>query len=341
MPTIVDYQWYFEGNPIPAPEGTVADLVVLQSGTYTLEMTDIFGCTATSEPLTLDLFIGTGDIGGNVYLDINENGIIDGPDTLVNNVDLLLFENGNPIGTATTDINGNYLFNDVPSIDYEMQLDTNSIPILSTYTLLQQSVGLLGCDDSEQVDWLLVPFCPEVSGTENLAGCPGTTVTYNGQDLAVGTTSNFTFVSSLGCDSIVTVTVTTLPNDTTNLFLSACEGETVDYNGNALAAGTTSTFTFVNSAGCDSVVIVDVAELATSASTVQLNACAGSTVDYNGTPLSGGTTTDFVFTNAVGCDSIVTVEVTAPDPTRIVCQRSDLSGGNLFFCQSAMAPGYQ
>jgi gliding motility-associated-like protein len=311
MPTIVDYQWYFEGNPIPAPEGTVADLVVLQSGTYTLEMTDIFGCTATSEPLTLDLFIGTGDIGGNVYLDINENGIIDGPDTLVNNVDLLLFENGNPIGTATTDINGNYLFNDVPSIDYEMQLDTNSIPILSTYTLLQQSVGLLGCDDSEQVDWLLVPFCPEVSGTENLAGCPGTTVTYNGQDLAVGTTSNFTFVSSLGCDSIVTVTVTTLPNDTTNLFLSACEGETVDYNGNALAAGTTSTFTFVNSAGCDSVVIVDVAELATSASTVQLNACAGSTVDYNGTPLSGGTTTDFVFTNAVGCDSIVTVEVTA------------------------------
>ncbi len=42
------YQWYFNGNPVPAPAGTHASLEADSAGYYTVAVTDDNGCTATS-----------------------------------------------------------------------------------------------------------------------------------------------------------------------------------------------------------------------------------------------------------------------------------------------------
>jgi gliding motility-associated-like protein len=91
-----------------------------------------------------------------------------------------------------------------------------------------------------------------------LSACEGDSTSYNGQLLPAGSSQEFTFTASSGCDSVVTVEVLPISNDTTFLTLSACPGETANYNGNELAAGSQQQFVFLNEQGCDSIVSVTV-----------------------------------------------------------------------------------
>ncbi len=142
-----------------------------------------------------------------------------------------------------------------------------------------------------------------------LEACTGTTVMYNGQSLSPGTTTDITLIALNGCDSVVTVEVEELFDVTGSLMLQACAGETVGYNGQQLAAGTSTDFTYMSAQGCDSVLTVTVEELEVYASPLALQACTGSTVDYNGVPLPPGTTVDFTLAAQNGCDSVVTITV--------------------------------
>ena len=75
----------------------------------------------------------------------------------------------------------------------------------------------------------------------------------------------------------------------------ACEGNTADYNGQSLAAGSTTDFTFTSISGCDSIVTVTVDELEVYQGIEQLEACEGTTATYNGQSLAVGSSTDFTF----------------------------------------------
>ncbi|MBI5916846.1 MAG: gliding motility-associated C-terminal domain-containing protein, partial [Bacteroidetes bacterium] len=165
-----------------------------------------------------------------------------------------------------------------------------------------------GCDSIVTVT---VNELPVFSSALTLQTCPGTTVTYNGQQLASNSVTDFTLTSSNGCDSVVTVTVDEIAVLTGSQQLQACTGETVFYSGQQLAAGSVTDFTFASSLGCDSVVTVTVAALPTFNSPLALQACPGSTVAYNGLNLSPGTNIPFTFTASNGCDSVVNVSVTA------------------------------
>ncbi|MCB0619869.1 MAG: hypothetical protein KDC41_14400, partial [Saprospiraceae bacterium] len=65
-----------------------------------------------------------------------------------------------------------------------------------------------------------------------------------------------------------------------------CAGETVLYDGQQLAAGSQQTLTYQTFQGCDSTITVTVAELTTYVETVNLTACAGETVLYDGQQLT-------------------------------------------------------
>ncbi len=70
-----------------------------------------------------------------------------------------------------------------------------------------------------------------------------------------------TLTNQFGCDSVVTV-VTLLSNPTTtNLTLEACNGESINYNGVSILAGTTQEVVLFAANGCDSVVVVTVLSL--------------------------------------------------------------------------------
>ena len=308
MQNIASYQWYLDGIAIPAPEGTVGNLIAEVSGEYHVIMEDVFGCTATSDPLTLDLFDGFGTIAGEVWLDVNENGIIDGGDQLVPDVNIDIFDNaGTNQGTATTNNTGEYAFPNILSTDYDMVLDTLSLPVETTYTIYEITTELVGCDAEETVDWLIIPFCVDTDEGLTFISCDGAPVDYEGVSVAAGTEELVTLVNANGCDSLVTITVINAFTPPSTENFDVCGMETIVIEGITLSAGDTQDIMFANQYGCDSLVTVSINDAASPNSAESFTVCEDETMEFNGVTINAGETETITYTNAAGCDSLVSI----------------------------------
>lgn len=313
MPTVASYQWYLDGVAIPAPEGTVADYIATESGDYTVEMTDIFGCNATSDVLTLDLFEGFGTLFGNVYFDVNDNGVIDAADTLMNGVGILLQDDmGTTLNSTNSDIDGAYTFVDIPANPYTLAVDTLNLGDNLSALIVSSPAELVGCDDMEQFDWLIIKDCEPTDENLVLSACTGTSIDYEGNTLQPGETLTLNYLTADGCDSMLNISVIeTLPT-TASLTLATCDGQPIEYEGTSINVGDAMDFNYINAAGCDSTLTVQVIDGSTMvATTLILEACNGEVVNYNGTDYPIGTAETFTFQNQYGCDSLVELSVTA------------------------------
>ena len=172
-----------------------------------------------------------------------------------------------------------------------------------------------------------------------LQACTGSTVTYNGQQLAPNTVTDFTFTAANGCDSVVTVTVDEVLVLTESLELEACTGASVLFNGQQLPAGSVTDFTFISSQGCDSILTVTVEELLAQTGTFETATCTGTSILYNGQTLMAGTVTDVVLTAANGCDSVVTVTVNELSATTGTVTLQGCEGEILTYNGTAITPG--
>ncbi|MEZ4921384.1 MAG: PKD domain-containing protein [Saprospiraceae bacterium] len=307
LPGIVSWQWFQDGNPVPG--ATSSEFVATQSGTYWAELTDIYGCSAQSESLNLDLYDGYGDILGNVWSDVNNNGIIDGPDTLLSGIPIELLENAIQVGTDVSGTSGGFAFTNVGANNYTVAIDVPGLPMGWTVVIGSSAIDILGCDDLEQTEFLLHFSCTAAPNNIQLAACAGDSIQYNGAWLQAGSMQDFNFTTAAGCDSLVTVSVASLNPTSNTLNVSACPGTSYDYNGTLIPAGQSQDFTLTNYLGCDSVLTVQVAPLATSTGTLDVSVCPGASYDYNGTMIPAGQSQDFTLTNYLGCDSVLTVQV--------------------------------
>lgn len=306
IPDIVSWQWYFNGSPVPGANSP--DFVATQSGSYYAELTDVFGCTNQSDPLTLDLFDGFGNIEGQVWADVNANGVIDAGDTLVSGIAVNLLQNGTPAGSGQSASNGGFAFTNILSTNYLVEIDTALLPPGWQVVIGQNAISLSGCDAKGESD-LLLKACPPLSSSLTLTACANEAAVFNGVAVPAGTTQSFLLLTPGGCDSTVTVTVDPIATSSFTLLVNVCPNEVYDYNGTLLSGGETQDFVFQNYLGCDSVVTVSVFEVNASASSFSVSICPDENYDYNGTLLPAGTTQDFHFQNQLGCDSTVTVTV--------------------------------
>jgi len=309
LPNVVSYQWLLNGDAVPPPLGNEATPQLTESGDYQVVMTDVNGCTSLSGVLSLELYQGYGTIGGTVYFDVNNNGVVDAADTTVSGIDFILLENGSPMGNLSSNLSGVFSFANIPSTAYTIQLDSTALPLGWTALVASQNGELVGCDDELQTEWLLQFQCQNSAASLELSACAGESANYNGNDIAAGSSEVFIYANAQGCDSVLTVTVAELPTSSGSLTLTVCPGGTVIYQGTTLQVGDNQDFTWKNWLGCDSVVTVTVAELPTSSASLTLTACSGGTVIYQGTTLQVGDNQDFTWQNWLGCDSVVTVTV--------------------------------
>jgi len=317
LPTIVSWQWFYNGSAIPGATGS--NFIADQSGTYWAQVTDIYGCPGQSDPLTLNLFDGTGNIDGQVWSDVNNNGIIDAGDTLVSGIPILLLESGSTVGTAQSGAVGDYAFPNILSTGYVVAVDGANLGSSWQIVIGQDPVTLSGCGALGTSDLLIKFVCLPVATDLQLFACPGSAAPYNGTFVASGTSQVFPFTSAAGCDSLVTVTVGVLANTSASFNTSVCPGASYVYNGVSIPAGQSATVILQNAAGCDSTVTVSVSTLAASASSLAVSVCPGQSYDYFGSPIPIGQSANFTFQNYLGCDSTVTVTVSAlPNSTGAV-----------------------
>jgi gliding motility-associated-like protein len=318
IPNVVSYQWYQDGTLIPAPAGSVPNLVINQSGVYTLEMQDASGCVQTSNPLTIELLSGFGTIQGQVFYDRNDNALIDAADSLAGSINVVLANSGGPLATITTDTLGNYGFVGVPEDNYTVSIDTLSVP--AGWRPLIQSVDttFVGCAQEVVLSWLLVPDC-SFDTTFVASVCAGEDFVFNGQPYAIGTTNTVQLTPVLGCDTTFTFTVAALPTSTEVLAVQVCPGESYTYGGQAYPVGTDLTIALTNSVGCDSLIQLQVSALATSTTVLAVAVCPGESYAYQGQNYPIGTDVTLTLSGGTGCDSLVQLQVSAsPTSTEVL-----------------------
>ncbi len=325
LPDIVNWQWYYNGSAVPG--ATTPDFIAQQSGTYWAELTDTYGCTGQSDPLSLNLYDGYGNINGQIWSDVNNNGIIDPVDTLLPGFDVRLLNNGTLVGNGTSGANGGFAFTNILSTNYMVTLIGIPLPPNWQIVIGQAPVQLSGCDVTGDCDLLLHFQCQSVTQSATLQACPGQTASFNGTNILAGSSQTFSFTSALGCDSTIVVSVMPLTPTAGTLSPKVCPGSTYTYNGTAIPAGQTQQFIIPNAAGCDSTVTVTVGTLQPTTSTLSPSICPGTAFTYNGTAIPAGQTQQFIIPNAAGCDSTVTVTVGTLQPTASALSPNVCPGG--------------
>lgn len=310
IPDVISYQWYLDGTLIPAPDGTIPNLIVDQSGSYTLEMEDVNGCVQTSNPLNIDLLPGFGTLFGNVYYDMNNNDMIDAADSLAGDIEVELSGNLGLQDAIITPLDGTYGFVNVPEDDYTLSIDEMTVPASWIPQIASIDTTFMGCDQEVVINWLLIQDCDfDTSFVASI--CPGEDYMFQGQPYAIGSNNTVQTSSAQGCDSTFTFTVTALPSSTEILGVEVCNGETYSYQGTAYPIGTDQLITFTNSVGCDSIVQLQVVESPSTSEILGVEICPGETYSYLGAEYPIGTDELITFTNSAGCDSIVQLQVVA------------------------------
>jgi len=119
--------------------------------------------------------------------------------------------------------------------------------------------------------------------------------------------------NAAGCDSAVTLDLTIINSTASTDTQTTCDSY-VWIDGNSYtASNNTATHILTNTAGCDSVVSLDLTVAYSSASSDTVVACGEYTWMDGNTYTVSTTSPNYTLTNAVGCDSIISLNLTIND----------------------------
>ena len=143
--------------------------------------------------------------------------------------------------------------------------------------------------------------------------CEGDTYDFGSQSLTE--TGEFTevFESISGCDSTVTLSLTV--NEVYNETVSAgiCEGDNYVFGSQTLTTAGDYSETFTASTGCDSTVNLSLIINTAVEVSIAESICIREFFSFSGEDLSQSGTYSGTFTNQLGCDSLVTLELTVEE----------------------------
>ncbi len=286
-------------------------------------LTSSIGCDSI---VTIDLTFNAATTGDELYTGCQGDGYA----TVVNGN---VYNETNPTGTETlTSVAGcdsvvtiNLIFNDALTGDelYDGCQDDGYSVVVGGTTYDQNNptgsetlTSAAGCDSIVTIS---LSFNDVLTADELYDGCQG-----DGYFVVVGAntydeanpTGTETLTSSAGCDSIITINLTYNTASTGNEDYTGCQGD-----GYSITVGSTTydetnpigAETLTNAAGCDSVVVVNLVYNSASSGDELYDGCFGdgySVVVGGNTYDEANPTGTEVITNAAGCDSTVTVNLT-------------------------------
>ncbi len=171
-----------------------------------------------------------------------------------------------------------------------------------------------GCDSILNIT---IDTLPSVTMNIQEALCPGASVAINGvlYNMAGMYIDTIHGGASNGCDSILNITIDTLPVASTNIAEALCPGESVDINGVTYDMAGFFTDTIIGGAsnGCDSILYIQIDTLSFASTSIEASLCSGESVVINGVTYDiAGSFVDTISGGASnGCDSILYIQIEA------------------------------
>ena len=112
-----------------------------------------------------------------------------------------------------------------------------------------------------------------------------------------------------GCDSIVTLNLVVSDVIEIEVFDTICAGDSYEFAGEQYTEAGAYPITYESTMGCDSTVTLHLYVNEAVALQLYDTICAGSTYTYNGQEYTEAGVYEFTYTSAVGCDSVVTLNL--------------------------------
>ncbi|RYY40483.1 MAG: T9SS type A sorting domain-containing protein [Chitinophagaceae bacterium] len=149
-------------------------------------------------------------------------------------------------------------------------------------------------------------------------------------------------VNAAGCDSAAKLVLVVRPNSTSTTNISICPPELpYTWNGLVFTTAGAQTAHFTNSVGCDSAATLNLTVKRPSNFTQNLTICESALpYTWNGATLTASGSTTVHFSNAVGCDSAVTLHLlTTPSVTSATATATSVCPGAVISLSAAASSG--
>jgi hypothetical protein len=183
----------------------------------------------------------------------------------------------------------------------------NNVTYTISGTYIDTTTNTAGCDS---IVTLTLTIRNSSNSISNNTVCDSYTWMQNNVTYTLSGVYTDTVTNAVGCDSIITLNLTVNSSNNSSIMNTACDSYTWAQNNITYTSSGIYIDTTTNAAGCDSIVTLTLTIRNSSNSSSLQTACASYTwAQNNVTYTFSGAFTDTV-TNAVGCDSIITLNLT-------------------------------
>jgi gliding motility-associated-like protein len=211
--------------------------------------------------------------------------------------------------------------------------DFNGMILYSSGTYEYSSTTNAGCDS---LVTLLLVVTDILRDTIEATICEASSIDFNGSLLTEEGTYEYATITAAGCDSIVTMLLSTSPNKSSSMAVEICEGQTYDFFGVVLNEAGTYQHSLSTHDGCDSVITLDLSINTSINTNISAEICPGQSFDFSGVSITEAGTYFDTLSSSFGCDSIVTLEVTVSDVLRDTIYENICEGQSFNFNGTAL-----
>ena len=152
-----------------------------------------------------------------------------------------------------------------------------------------------------------------ISTSATQTACEGNSFVFGSQTLSTSGTYQESFVTSGGCDSLVTMYFFVTPTLESSYSATICQGQSFTHGSQTLASTGSYPEMFSTASGCDSIVTLYLNVLDQLETSVSDSICEGESYVLGAQTLTTSGVYSELFQTSGGCDSLVTVDLTVLD----------------------------
>jgi hypothetical protein len=183
--------------------------------------------------------------------------------------------------------------------------------------------ALTGCDSIVELELEVLPLA---QSTLDTAYCAGSALEWQGEQISEPGTYEFHYTTASGCDSLLLLEVAELPFAQGTLDTAYCTGSALEWEGEQISEPGTYEFHYTTASGCDSLLLLEVAELPFAQGTLDTAYCAGSALEWQGEQISEPGTYEFHYSTDSGCDSLLLLQVAELPPVQVTLDTAYCAG---------------